>query len=172
MSVEPTTSSIPDKIVDPEPYPSMDIHARQKKEAYDLAKLEILASGFLDSSALEANVGVLALLMGYGYRDGFFWCVVSLVIVAIILQLIIGVIMAAKYRATLGMEEQHDKALRSDAKELDPPSCWHRPKRLQFFAAIMLMILNIVNVFIIAFAGQIKGGSPDDAPPPTAATVA
>ena len=58
--------------------------------------MEILASGFLDSSALEANVGVLALLMGYGYRDGFFWCVVALVIVAIILQLIIGVIMAAK----------------------------------------------------------------------------
>ena len=58
--------------------------------------MEILASGFLDSSALEANVGVLALLMGYGYRDGFFWVVVALVIVAIVLQLIIGVIMAAK----------------------------------------------------------------------------
>ena len=59
------------------------------------------------------------------------------------------------------MEEQHDKALRvADPKDLEPASCWHRPKRLQFFAAILLMVLNIVNVFIIAFAGQINSSGP------------
>lgn len=83
-----------------------------------------------------------------------------------------------QYRATLGMEEIHDKAMRTapdDKSTPDPPSCWHRPKRLQFFAAILLMILNIVNVFMIAFVGQIKEEGPDGnmmaIAPPTPAAV-
>ena len=35
-------------------------------------------------------------------------------------------------------------------------SCWCSPKVLLFFAAVLLMVLNVVNMFIIAFAGQVS----------------
>ncbi len=67
---------------------------KQKKEAYDLAKLEMLTGGFLDTAALESNAALLALLLKQATNDGFFWTVVALVVVAVCLQVAIGVILA------------------------------------------------------------------------------
>ena len=42
-------------------------------------------------------------------------------------------------------------------------SCWCSPKVLLFFAAVLLMVLNVVNMFIIAFAGQVSEGETNGA---------
>ena len=70
------------------------LQEKQKKEAYDLAKLEMLTGGFLDTAALESNAALLALLLKQATNDGFFWTVVALVVVAVCLQVAIGVILA------------------------------------------------------------------------------
>ncbi|XP_072029735.1 uncharacterized protein [Amphiura filiformis] len=139
-------------------YLCFDQLEKQKKEAYDLAKLEMLTGGFLDTAALESNAALLALLLKQATNDGFFWTVVALVVVAVCLQVAIGVILAFRFRSTLDMEEGStgQASKKGGCFERLDASCWCSPKVLLFFAAVLLMVLNVVNMFIIAFAGQVS----------------
>ncbi|XP_072029738.1 uncharacterized protein [Amphiura filiformis] len=139
-------------------YAKIRLQEKQKKEAYDLAKLEMLTGGFLDTAALESNAALLALLLKQATNDGFFWTVVALVVVAVCLQVAIGVILAFRFRSTLDMEEGStgQASKKGGCFERLDASCWCSPKVLLFFAAVLLMVLNVVNMFIIAFAGQVS----------------
>ncbi|XP_072029737.1 uncharacterized protein [Amphiura filiformis] len=148
----------PDPVMEEEELSPVERLEKQKKEAYDLAKLEMLTGGFLDTAALESNAALLALLLKQATNDGFFWTVVALVVVAVCLQVAIGVILAFRFRSTLDMEEGStgQASKKGGCFERLDASCWCSPKVLLFFAAVLLMVLNVVNMFIIAFAGQVS----------------
>ncbi|KAJ8042871.1 hypothetical protein HOLleu_09745 [Holothuria leucospilota] len=144
----------------------MDVEEYNKIQRYlwNGNKAKIISTGFLNTSALTSNASLLAIIIRQDALNVTAKISITLIGVSVLLQILIGIISALEYKASVTCERNvknlagKRKGLSLKMSEEDGTShfCFLKPMEYQFILIMCTMFLTVINVFIVALSGNLE----------------